>query len=1342
MGAVCLLAALFLKSIPVAAGTIYSSPYVTFSPDQRAWTTDAEDQNIKWYREGGADDVDTGIPSGLAQLQEGEHYYETWRVGNIPVSKWQVSLSRVNCCHMDYPDADQDYHGIRFERKVCLRPHYSAWVPICADCGKAIISANFYMSREAAESITYLEAGTGLSYYYLCPFNRNLEQGVALERHRCRAVSKNKYCVEYLPNTDGAVYAGYMEHSFHFYDNATIYEGREITPQTHLNPNQFHRIGYRFCGWNTKADGTGYLYEDEAEIKNLCAEQYDPETNSGKVQLYAMWQKCSGELKLLLENCIYKGQTGMYSIIGEYGECCQMETEQLVPPDGSKVSLDMGDGEVSEIRGKQHLVEWVPINTLKGTLLENTYWFYVPDGNIDVIRPVFARDSVILPCPVREGQSFGGWYYDRDFLEFAGAAGDAFLTEEDVTLYARWVELHLDAVDNYTAFNGCGAVDLRWMQPDNREKVYQVLQSMDGRNWSHVYTQNEIGGGNTVTYTVMGDGKEHVFLVPYSGAYQVEAYGAQGGNYGAYLGGRGGYVKGNFWLEKGERVVVRAGMQYGDDSGGQGNLYAGGGGYSLVETDRKGLILIAGGGGGAAENGDGLQGGSSQNLIAGSRTGEPGGSGGGGGCQGGRAGEVLVHHHTPGVCNHVHDGNAEQYGGCYTVPVVCGRELQHVYTGSTTWYWGGYNGDYCPNCGADASKGETCTGHEEDNYSHICPVHGEIEGNTDSSEPSVCPEIAYYAAGCGRTEDPVCGYTENQIISSRPAYGGSSYVNGAVVRAVSMQPGVRTGDGMILLQSKSIGYHSETELRDVKAADRGKPEQVCISDVERAVEGVDVIRVQWKEPKDTGTKYFHQVKSYTINTLENIGISNVTENTLISGIAGYYYHVDAMPLHDFRKEEYAFTEQTQLRIVLKEEVQYLHIAPADVAENVGEVAHIPLGTKYKGPEDVRWKLHTEPLKITEGSNVYWSVSEDRYYVKCDGKTPFSLRYAAFMEGPASAGFQLNYNIIESIPNGGVSAQSIVAVPLQAEPKIAEEFRADGLEFRTRGTPLIHMGDYVAVSREHAGRNVTMKQEYVLEKTAENVPVRLIPIAGAKTQADILYSERAEDEGNGLIIVGDGTPPVIHGADGLEQYNLLDRRNGQVILQLVAEDEISGVREFYAEIVNKDNGGKRKLYPDGTGKIRIDLTEDIPVFSGDFTITVTAVDNVGNEKTVVYTTLEFDLQAKLTRVLEPHEPVFRKGESGMLKITTWGYAERVEVEFPEEMSQVDDGLDRVYIYDLKTDYKQEETIEFEVPLYMQEGADYRITVRAYKGDAMIEQYPAFAVMDVSGTVLDELRTRLR
>ncbi len=52
-----------------------------------------------------------------------------------------------------------------------------------------------------------------------------------------------------------------------------------------LPKNTYIREGYTFIGWNTKKDGTGVTYKDEAAVKNLSSE------NGTVVKLYAQWKE-------------------------------------------------------------------------------------------------------------------------------------------------------------------------------------------------------------------------------------------------------------------------------------------------------------------------------------------------------------------------------------------------------------------------------------------------------------------------------------------------------------------------------------------------------------------------------------------------------------------------------------------------------------------------------------------------------------------------------------------------------------------------------------------------------------------------------------------------------------------------------------------------------------------------------------------------------------------------------------------------------------------------------------------------------------------------------------------
>lgn len=182
--------------------TIYNSPYVSFSPDGKAFTTCAGDQNYTWYAEDDSTTVYTGIKSSLRSLRTGEHYYKVARWGEVPVGSWKVVHRPGQCIHDGYT-SDENWHGIQFGTQKCMQYYYSGWKAFCADCGEPLEDSNIYMSREAASSIQYLDLGSEKNpvfYYYLCPFCRNLEQGVGLSAHWCKKISWNQYRIFYDPN--------------------------------------------------------------------------------------------------------------------------------------------------------------------------------------------------------------------------------------------------------------------------------------------------------------------------------------------------------------------------------------------------------------------------------------------------------------------------------------------------------------------------------------------------------------------------------------------------------------------------------------------------------------------------------------------------------------------------------------------------------------------------------------------------------------------------------------------------------------------------------------------------------------------------------------------------------------------------------------------------------------------------------------------------------------------------------------------------------------------------------------------------------------------------------------
>ncbi len=1330
-----------IYSITVQAGSIYTSPYVSFSPDRQAWTTDAGNQNVVWYKADGSDDVETGVESSLADLQTGEHYYSYERTGTVPIAKWVVRDSKVNCCHNAYP-ADGEFHGVDFVMQNCYKPHFSGWYPVCADCGRFASQWNFYMSKKAAKSLGYLEYGSNIYYYYLCPFNKNLETGTAMKSHVCREISANRYRVMYDANTDGELYSGYMAPSFHIYGNAEMYEGKTVTPQTHLNLNSYGRIGWEFAGWNTAADGSGTWFEDGAEILNLCEADYGQDAVAGTVVLYAMWSPSKSVLEIDTNGGYYNGEEGIIEIEGEYGAV--LDIEDAYNMDAIRISFDTCGGEPLEpMNVYLNFAGWKQSVPFYGKLGDGQYHYCGPDGSRDRITALYELSYCWLPEPHRENYSFTGWFYDSEYTRKAGDVYDEFSTSENVTLYAQWAELALITEGNILSPE---ALDLTWHQDDGRTKSYKLYQCAAGKDWEQIYELTDDTEVIQFNKSFESSGMKEQFTVPYTGFYSIEACGAQGGNYADYKGGLGGMVKGTFWLEEGQEVTVCVGDQYGYNGGGYSGLYQSGGGCTSVMVGTE-LLLIAGGGGGAGCGGNGGDGGMETSLVEEGHDGENGEAGGGGGYLGGRAGEEIRHYHEEGVCNHAHEGNSSRNGGCYTLPIECGQKLTHTHTRTEYWSWGGSDESYCPNCGADASKGEDCTGHETKYYQHDCPVHGKQSSNKSASSPSKCTKIAEYGLNCGQTDEYICGYPEDgYIISSHPAYGGSSYANEAWATFYTKTPGVREGDGYVIIESENVGFLTDTELEGVEAYDEASPYPISVETVRFFPQGEISLKVRWDVPQDLGTVYYHKVESYLWGQEEVLSVSNVTVDNMVTGVGGYRYIVDVYPYTEITSDMERIQDTSDLRgnvsVTLMEKMQYLHVAAEDYSQNLSETVHIPLGSLQGETPVVRWPVYTEPLAIEGSESVHPGMEENVYYVKCDGSTPFTLCFNAYMQGVAAEQYQLNYAIVDS---GGVEDSNVrntIYIPSGGMTENTQEYIASDLRFKTEGEGYLQNGNYVLATRSNHCKNLNVRQEYVLSESAHGQRIELIPVAGVDDAGEVVYSDYEMDKQNGLWIIGDGEAPTIGGMELLEELAVLDRRTQRIQLQITVADELSGVNEFYVEIENLDNGAKGTYVPGEDGVISIDICADEVIFSGDFTVTAFATDCVGNTNSLCYGTTEFDLRAEIKRVLTPNNPVFKKGEWGCLNISSWGYAERIEVEFPEVFTACNPDLNQVYEYEMKGAYRQEEQLMFMIPLEVPDGMNYTVTVRAYKGDKMIERYPALAVLGVSGSILDDLRTRLR
>ena len=283
--------------------------------------------------------------------------------------------------------------------------------------------------------------------------------------------------------------------------------------------------------------------------------------------------------------------------------------------------------------------------------------------------------------------------------------------------------------------------------------------------------------------------------------------------------------------------------------------------------------------------------------------------------------------------------------------------------------------------------------------------------------------------------------------------------------------------------------------------------------------------------------------------------------------------------------------------------------------------------------------------------------------------------------------------------------------------------------------------FTTVRRSNYCKDAEITQAFSISEELDGCRIRLTPRAGVCMENVNVISDKQTDLANSIYLIADGKGPVITGLDIPEE--IVNQKDGKwkYTLQITAQDTGSGIKEFSLEIQNSDSGAYEKIEDtDGDGYLVLELNPENPLFSGRFTLLATAKDNVGNESVETYGMDGITLQAYVEKVLDPQEEAFKKGETGKLHIQAFGYMDRIEVFFPEEWSSLNPALNKVFIYEVP-DFMQKEEISFMVPLQVPD-AEYTIVVKAYKSDKMLEADPELLTISVTGSVLDEIRTRLR
>lgn len=222
----------------------------------------------------------------------------------------------------------------------------------------------------------------------------------------------NEYVVKFEKNSDSAT--GTMED-----------QAREFDDGKALTKNAFTRPGYTFTGWNTKPDGSGTGYADEA-TDNLISDK-EP-----SVTLYAQWTPI-----VYTVDFESNGGSKVDSVKQPYGTLVKTPT----PPtkEGNKLDGWYKDKELKQlfdftkdkVTGDMTLyAKWTPIE------YTITYNFNggTRQGSKGPLKQKYpyGKEIVIISAPTREGYTFKHW----EGSEYH--PGDTYTVKGDHTFTAQW----------------------------------------------------------------------------------------------------------------------------------------------------------------------------------------------------------------------------------------------------------------------------------------------------------------------------------------------------------------------------------------------------------------------------------------------------------------------------------------------------------------------------------------------------------------------------------------------------------------------------------------------------------------------------------------------------------------------------------------------------------------------------------------------------------------------------------------------------------------------------------------------------------------------------------------
>lgn len=899
------------------------------------------------------------------------------------------------------------------------------------------------------------------------------------------------------------------------------------------------------------------------------------------------------------------------------------------------------------------------------------------------------------------------------------------------------------------------------------------------------------------------------FIAESEGDYTLQVWGAEGNatTAGRDMAGRGGYATGHIPLKQGDVLYICVGGRDGYNGGGPGGYdgywgHGGNGGGATHIASRDGILrnlsysrnsiyIVAGGGGGAA--------------------GSMATSGAGGGTAGGNG----ISPWPDGEC--IAGGGTENAGGTTVSEGVtvggfgyggAGISYEPDSNISSAVDNGGGGGGWYGGAGGDATrKSYGCGGGGGSGYTggvlDGSMLIGMRSGNGYAVITCSVNIAGMPASGLGTSFTPGSLLYSDHTVKS---HSGCIYPSADPSKA-----------GYCIITEPSSVYLSSSACK-ILSPDMASPNPV--SGVNLHYDAmIGYADISWDMPDDNGTDYYYMARAYRSRDVfagitDKYASTEIENLNIKTGVYAYYYVIDSSPVRNdiyvrnygtgiltawsaisgsspgalfsewYGRASYA-DKKTVIKYLPTGDDRYIHIIAVDRAGNVSPVLNASVDGEGAF---IPYPVVTEDISMILSDNVCEAEGRKRtYYVKADGITAFSLEYGAYINGFARSTYQIDKACIH------LSGSEYARFSFARNANVAEDMYMPADEFSICGPFPFQIAGVSDAARTNRSSRLTFTGTFT---TMSEDEMYLYPTAHALLEAGYeayglddgyVSSERINDLGHGITVIGDGTAPEcmvsVNGAEyeklslcditNIGSGHVVDRRYEDVNIDLYVTDSGSGLRgNFEVYVINLDNGMEGRFASSGEHcylqlKQDPDCEEpsfDNKLFNGKIVIRVCSEDNVGNRGTEESAGLiELDVSGEIVRTLDTvtgpliddeGRHYIKRGESGYVISRVWGYPDAVLVSFADESLReydvlyvtgntvpgaLSDYAGRV-VYAGYSDYLYETGTDFMIPLDY-EGDSVKVTITGYKaGDAVT--WNAECEVISSGTVLDELMTVLR